>query len=272
MPELPEVQTVVNHVKMELIGRKIISMSPIWPKVFDNFNFEELLKSKTNLKIIDVFRRAKFIVIQLEDSILAIHLRMTGKLSVVDDMQLPKHTSAIISLDNQSKLVFEDVRKFGRIYFFKNLDIINSRHGIEPLGDMFQVEIFQKILLSKKRNIKALLLDQSIVVGLGNIYVDESLWMSGIHPNSLSCLIPKLKIKKLHHSIISILTEAIKSKGTTIIDFSVNGQSGKYSSKLCVYGRENDQCLTCNSTIIKLRVCGRGTYVCKICQRKYFKK
>ena len=272
MPELPEVQTVVNSLIKPLSGRMIININAHWPKVFDNFHPEILFKKQSQLKIITVFRRAKFIIIQLEDSILAIHLRMTGKLYVSEKSLLPKHTSAVIKLDKKMNLIFEDVRKFGRIYFFKNLDIINTRHGIEPLSDMFQIEIFQKILFSKKRNIKALLLDQSIIVGLGNIYVDESLWMSGIHPNSLSYLIPKLKIKKLHHSIISILNEAIESKGTTIIDFSVNGQSGKYSSKLSVYGRENEQCLNCKSTIIKLRVCGRGTYVCKICQRKYFKK
>lgn len=272
MPELPEVQTVVNSLVKPLSGRKITNIRAHWPKVFDNFHPEALFKKQSKIKIITVFRRAKFIIIQLENSILAVHLRMTGKLYVSEESLLPKHTSAVITLDKKMNLIFEDVRKFGRIYFYKNLDIINTKHGIEPLSEIFQIKIFQKILFLKKRNIKALLLDQSIVVGLGNIYVDESLWRSGIHPNSLSYLIPKLKIKKLHHSIISILNEAIESKGTTIIDFSVNGQSGKYSSKLSVYGREKDQCLNCKSTIIKLRVCGRGTYVCKICQRKYFKK
>lgn len=272
MPELPEVQTVVDHLIKPLSGKRILSVKPIWNKVFDNFKPETLFIEQSQLKIITVFRRAKFIILQLENSILAIHLRMTGKLYVSEDSTLPKHTSAVIELDKNMNLIFEDVRKFGRIYLFKNLDIINSRHGIEPLSDTFKVETFQTVLLSKRRNIKALLLDQSLVAGLGNIYVDESLWMSGIHPNSLSYLIPKMKIKKLHQSIIIILTEAIKSKGTTIIDFSVNGESGKYSSKLSVYGRKNEQCLKCKSRVIKLRICGRGTYICKICQRKYLKK
>ena len=272
MPELPEVQTVVNHLKSQLIGRRILNIEIIWPKVLDNFKPEELFTYKSNLKVNDVFRRAKFIIIQLDFYILAIHLRMTGKLHIIKDEPFPKHTSSVINLDNNYKLIFEDVRKFGRIYLYRNLDVINSKYGIEPLSNSFSFKLFQDLILTKKRNIKGLLLDQSIISGLGNIYVDESLWMSGIHPNSISCSISKLKLKRLHESIISILQEAIASKGTTIIDFSVNGESGRYSSQLRVYGKKGHQCLNCKNNIIKLRVCGRGTYVCKKCQKIYTKR
>ena len=146
MPELPEVQTVVDHLIKPLSGKRILSVKPIWNKVFDNFKPETLFIEQSQLKIITVFRRAKFIIIQLEDSILAVHLRMTGKLYISEESLLPKHTSALIKLDKKMNLIFEDVRKFGRIYFFKNLDIINTRHGIEPLSDMFQIKIFQKKL------------------------------------------------------------------------------------------------------------------------------
>ena len=272
MPELPEVQTVVNHLIEPLSGKRIIDVKPIWPKVFDNFNSNSLFKQNSNLKILTVYRRAKFIVIQLEKQIIAIHLRMTGKLYVIKSKKLPKHTSATLRLNDGSILIFEDVRKFGRIYLYNNLNIINSRHGIEPLGTMFKLDRFQELILSRKRIIKSLLLDQSLIVGLGNIYVDESLWASGIHPNSISNLIPKSRLYKLYKSIIYILKEAIKAKGTTIIDFSVNGESGKYSSELRVYGKKGEICKNCNSRIIKLKVCGRGTYVCKKCQKKFLKK
>jgi len=272
MPELPEVQTVVNHLIEPLSGKSIVDVNPIWPKVFDNFNSNSLFKQNSNLKILTVYRRAKFIIIQLEKRIIAVHLRMTGKLYVIKKKKLPKHTSATLKLNDGSILIFEDVRKFGRIYLYKNLDIINSKHGIEPLSEMFQLNQFQELILSKKRIIKALLLDQSLIVGLGNIYVDESLWASGIHPYSISNLIPKPKLNKLYKSIIFILKEAIEARGTTIIDFSVNGESGRYSSKLKVYGQKNKTCNNCNSKIKKLKVCGRGTYVCKKCQKKYSKK
>jgi formamidopyrimidine-DNA glycosylase len=272
MPELPEVQTVVNYLIKPLSGKSIIAFKAIWPRVFENFNGKDLLKENRQLTILTVYRRAKFIIIQLEKQIIAIHLRMTGKLYIMNNKKLPKHTTAFLKLNNGSLLVFEDVRKFGRMYSYKNLDIINSKHGIEPLSKMFKLDNLQNLILSKKRNIKALLLDQSLIVGLGNIYVDETLWRSGIHPLSSSNLIPNSKLIKLYDSIIIILSEAIKAQGTTIINFSVNGESGKYSSKLKVYGQDGKKCENCKSTILKLKVCGRGTYICMKCQRKYSNK
>jgi formamidopyrimidine-DNA glycosylase len=168
--------------------------------------------------------------------------------------------------------LFEDVRKFGRIYLYNDLSIINSTHGPEPLGINFTLQLFKKMLSQRKRNIKALLLDQSFLSGLGNIYVDESLWKSGIHPNSLANSIPQKRIEALHSNIISTLKEAIDKKGTTIIDFSVNGESGKYANSLKIYGRTEKSCLNCGYTIKKLKIAGRGTYVCFKCQKKYTKE
>ena len=116
-----------------------------------------------------------------------------------------------------------------------------------------------------------MLLDQSVLAGLGNIYVDESLWMSGIHPSSISSAVPKTRLSKLHKSIRLILSDAIIAKGTTIIDFSVNGESGKYSDQLRVFGKHGKPCLKCGHTINKMRVGGRGTYICKKCQLRYIK-
>ena len=124
----------------------------------------------------------------------------------------------------------------------------------------------------RKRNIKALLLDQSFLSGLGNIYVDESLWKSGVHPNSLANMIPNMKVEALYKNIRSTLEDAIKQNGTTIIDFSVNGESGRYANYLSIYGRSKQSCLSCKNKIEKMKVAGRGTYVCIKCQKVYGKR
>ena len=270
MPELPEVQTVVNQIRSGLLNAKVDSLTPLWPKVFHNFTIKKVKQQLKGKLIINVSRRAKYIIITLSENIIAIHLRMTGKLYFLRNDEIPKkHVTAFLTLENGRRLAFDDVRKFGRIYLYKNLEPIDVRHGPEPLEANFTSETLIQLLKSKKRNIKALLLDQSIISGLGNIYVDESLWKSRIHPNSISNKIPKNKIKDLYVNIRTILTRAIQQNGTTIIDFSVNGESGKYTNELKIYGRENSKCFFCKSNIKKIRVAGRGTYTCIKCQNKY---
>jgi|TARA_B100002003_G_scaffold221112_1_gene223893 formamidopyrimidine-DNA glycosylase len=270
MPELPEVQTVVNGLKEGLVGDRITCITPIWEKVLSNFIPSDLfIKGKKTL-IQDVTRRAKFIIIHFPSSILAIHLRMTGKLFFPVANQIPKHTTAVIKLDSGKKLIFHDTRKFGRIYLYNDLTPINERHGPEPLGKNFSVGWLHRALQQRKRNIKALLLDQSFLAGLGNIYVDESLWAAGIHPSSISNALPAARIRRLHEAVQAILTAAITARGTTIIDFSyLNGQSGRYASQLRIFGRQGQPCITCGREIEKIKVTGRGTYVCSRCQKKY---
>ena len=268
MPELPEVQTVVNGLKEGLIGHQITCITPIWEKVLSNFIPSDLfIKGRTTL-IRDVTRRAKFIIIHFPSSILAIHLRMTGKLFFPVANQIPKHTTAVIKLDSRKKLIFHDTRKFGRIYLYNDLTTINERHGPEPLGKNFSVGWLYRALQQRKRNIKALLLDQSFLAGLGNIYVDESLWAAGIHPGSISNALPAARIKRLHEAVQTILKAAITAKGTTIIDFSYgNNKKGTFKSELKVFSKDNQSCLRCKSLIIKIFVAQRGTHYCKKCQR-----
>lgn len=270
MPELPEVQTVVNGLKEDLVGDRITCITPIWEKVLSNFIPSDLFIKGRMTLIQDVTRRAKFIIIHFPSSILAIHLRMTGKLFFPVANQIPKHTTAVIKLDSRKKLIFHDTRKFGRIYLYNDLTPINERHGPEPLGKNFSVGWLHRALQQRKRNIKALLLDQSFLAGLGNIYVDESLWAAGIHPGSISNALPAARISRLHEAVQAILKAAITAKGTTIIDFSyLNGQSGRYTSQLRIFGRQGQPCITCGREIEKIKVAGRGTYVCSRCQKKY---
>ena len=270
MPELPEVQTVVNHIRDELIGKTIIGIIPMWEKSLHNFKPKDLsIKNKKNI-ILDVTRRAKFIIIDLGDFIIAVHLRMTGKLYIQKGSSIPKYTRAIIKLENSKGLIFDDTRKFGRIYLYKNLTEIDSKHGPEPLGKEFTDEWLYDNLKKRDRNIKALLLDQSFIAGLGNIYVDEILWESGIHPNSISSAISKTKVSLLQNSIQNILKKAIHNHGTTIMSFSfLNGRVGNYRNELKIFGKQGQPCKACRNLIKKIKVAGRGTHICSTCQKKY---
>ena len=270
MPELPEVQTVVNYIKPMCVGKRLKRVKPIWSKVLHNFE-EGFNSSFKNSEVCDVYRRAKFIIIAFEDYILAIHLRMTGKLYMADTNFQSKHITAVFEFEGGDSLFFEDVRKFGRVYLYDDLKLIESKHGPEPLDSKFTLDRFRDMIHQRKRNIKALLLDQSFLSGLGNIYVDESLWKSGIHPNSLANAIPSMRVKALYKNIRSTLEDAIEENGTTIIDFSVNGESGRYVNYLSVYGRNKRSCSRCKTKIEKLKVAGRGTYVCSKCQKIYRK-
>ena len=270
MPELPEVQTVVNHIRDDLIGKKILAIIPLWKKSLDNFKPNEIsTKNKKNI-ILDVRRRAKFIIIDLDEYIIAVHLRMTGKLYIQKGSSIPKYARVIINLENSKNLIFDDIRKFGRIYLYKNLTEIDGTHGPEPLGKEFTAEWFYDNLKKKNRNLKTLLLDQSFIAGLGNIYVDESLWKSGIHPNSISSAISKTKVFLLHNAIQNILMKAINNHGTSFMNFTfLNGKSGNYSNELKIFAKDGLPCKTCGGIIKKIKVAGRGTHICNTCQKKY---
>mgnify|MGYP001165496340 CR=1 FL=1 len=270
MPELPEVQTVVNYLRDDLVGDTIIGIKPLWDKVLDNFDETLFEESDSRFDIVDVRRRAKFIIIETNSNIIAIHLRMTGKLFIKKTKAISNHSRAIFLLKSGKQMVFEDVRKFGRIYAYDDMEFIDSKHGVEPLSDKFTLEFLTEGLRNRKRNIKYLLLDQKFIAGLGNIYTDECLWISRIHPESISCQIPKKNIHKLFESIKTVLLESLEAMGTTIINYSfVNGKSGQYSDQLRVFGRTDRPCKICNQKIEKSRVAGRGTHYCSKCQKKY---
>tara|TARA_S200000501_G_scaffold60616_1_gene51125 strand:+ start:2555 stop:3367 length:813 start_codon:yes stop_codon:yes gene_type:complete len=269
MPELPEVQTVVNYIRDDLIGDTIIGIEPLWGKVLDNFS-KSLFNKNYNFQIIDVRRRAKFIIIETANKIIAIHLRMTGKLFINENEIISKHCRAIFLLKSGKQIFFEDTRKFGRIYAYDDMKVIDSKHGVEPLEKNFTIKFLTEGLKNRKRNIKYLLLDQKFIAGLGNIYTDECLWISKIHPESISNKIPKKNIHKLFESIKTVLLESLDSMGTTIINYSfVNGKSGQYSDQLRVFGRTYKPCKICAHKIKKTRVAGRGTHFCQKCQKKY---
>tara|TARA_X000000368_G_scaffold197448_1_gene155822 strand:+ start:5749 stop:6564 length:816 start_codon:yes stop_codon:yes gene_type:complete len=267
MPELPEVETVVQSIRDGLINNEFEHIDIRWPKVLFNFSEDEFLNNLVKRKIQRVERRAKFIIIGFNEDILAIHLRMTGKLYFQNNIPQNKHISAIIKINNGNYLIFEDTRKFGRFYYYQSQDYLNNKLGIEPLSNEMNGRILLNILHSKKRIIKALLLDQHIIAGLGNIYVDECLWKSNIHPETISNKIPEKNITILSKMIKSTLQSSIKAKGTTVVDFTfLNGRSGKYSDQLNIFRKEGNPCPKCSEIIIKKKVAGRGTHFCPNCQ------
>lgn len=275
MPELPEVHTVVEYLKPELCGHKIERLELVWKKSLESISSPDAGALIHNKVIIKVQRRAKWILIELKDHTkIGIHLRMTGQLIYCKKSELsninPFHISSILYLDKKMILVFKDSRRFGKMRLFLNeSDFIkfSNQLGIEPFDREFNATwLFQK-LQSKNRNIKALLLDQSFIAGLGNIYVDEALWKSKIHPLKKSNTISNEQAQLLQKSIKGVLKQAIKNKGTSFQSFLFGkGKTGSNKSALKVFNQSGKPCSQCNTPIVKLKVSQRGTHICPQCQ------
>ena len=270
MPELPEVQTVVNYLTKHIVGKSILSInSPNkYTRVFGSCTLNECNRFLLKKRIENIRRRGKYIIFDLNQGHLLYHLRMTGKLilqlSKAEDI---KYVSAKLSFDDNSELFFKDVRKFGRIYFCNNLDWLENKLGIEPLSKGFTPHWLHTHLQKKKRMMKPLLLDQSFIAGLGNIYVDEALWQAGIHPETRSSQIGTKKTDSLCCGIKDILKKAIALNGTTIINFSYGQNSmGSYKEKLNIFGKTDQPCPKCENPIQKIKVTQRGTHFCPKCQ------
>lgn len=265
MPELPEVQTVVTNLKPQIINQKILAIKVFWSKTIC---FEpDLILGQT---IIDITRRGKYIIIKLTSGYLVVHLRMTGKLFAINRDQLltnhKKHLQVAFELQD-SWLLFVDQRKFGRINFCENLNWLEAKLGPEPLGQNFTLDVLTKILKVNKQ-IKVLLLDQSEIAGLGNIYVDEVLWQACVNPKTIASHILPIQIKLMHVAIREILQKAIDMQGTTFLSYAFDGdKKGNFLTQLKVFNRAKQACLRCDNIIIKIKVAQRGTHVCEFCQK-----
>lgn len=289
MPELPEVETVKLGLAKLLPGLRIKSISHDWPKGFPNTK-ADVDKYVVGANVKAVRRRAKVLIIVLSTGYsLVIHLKMTGQLvfrgknnfgaghptkSLLG--KLPdKSTRVIIEFTDGTKLFFNDQRKFGWMKLVKTTEIANmyfiSKLGPEPLEQKFSVTDFIARLNSRQNsNIKAVLLDQSVIAGVGNIYADESLFAAGIHPASVVKAIPKKRLQKLYTELRRILKLSIQKGGTTDRNYvDALGRKGNYMELAKVFRRENQSCPVCGGEIIKIRVAGRGTHVCPRCQKIY---
>lgn len=265
MPELPEVETVVRELK-HLIGDQIVSLKVHW---FKTVNDKEKIFRTQLLKqpITDVFRRGKYICFAFKNKvILTIHLRMTGKLVFSLSKKDHKHCRLEFGLKANNTLYFIDIRKFGRMELWEENNLLPDL-GPEPL----EKEIVYNALLKYcgKKEIKKVLLDQKILVGVGNIYADEALFQAKIHPELKFNTISKKRIAILSEVIPKILKASIKNMGTTLSDYrTTKNVGGENQNYLKVYGQTGLACEQCQSTIKRIVVGGRSSHFCPVCQKK----
>lgn len=263
MPELPEVETIVQTLRQKIGHHKITKLASYKPETVVE------LQPFHPFKITQITRRGKYIVITgPKDERLIIHLRMTGRLTEKPDQ--PRFVRAIVHTDKLT-LSFEDMRRFGRIVYTINSDI-NCLPGINKLGpepwDPVLNKNFYQLIHKSKKPIKTLLLDQSFLAGIGNIYADESCFHAGIAPTRIANSLTKRETKVLLHSIRYILTKAIYLRGTSFAHFiDANGKKGKNLEYLAVYGRKGLPCLKCTNPLTNKKIQGRTTVFCQFCQQ-----
>ena len=274
MPELPEVETIVKELSENLlVGKKIMSAEVFWERSIGTPTIIDFCSQIKNQKITGISRRGKFIVISFEKQTLLIHLRMTGKLSFSKEKKLiSSHERLRLKLDDGRFLHYEDQRKFGKWYLVDDPRIKFDKLGVEPLSEDFKLDIFQKMLLKSSLSIKAFLLNQKFIVGIGNIYADEALWEAKIHPLRKAKSINLVEMKVLLKAIKNVLTLGIANQGTSLGSkmanyFSVSRKRGNNQSQLKVFRREGFDCPRCHATIAKLVVAQRGTHICPDCQK-----
>ena len=275
MPELPEVETFRRVLEKDLSSRKINKINIIYSKTIQS-DLIEFIDKVTNSRFINISRKGKFLLFHLDNSFcLLSHLRMEGKYFIEPiDEPRKKHDLVEFILDNNTKLVYNDVRKFGFISSYKEEEVLVtpplSNLGKEPF-EISEVELFEG--LSKRKDvIKEALLDQNLISGLGNIYDDEVLYASRIHPTTPSNKISVEQCKEIIKNSISVLNKAINNKGSTIKSFHFKeNESGSMQDYLLCYGKEGKKCPRCGSIFHKIRVGGRGTTYCPTCQQNKYK-
>ncbi|MCT6811828.1 MAG: bifunctional DNA-formamidopyrimidine glycosylase/DNA-(apurinic or apyrimidinic site) lyase [Lactobacillus helsingborgensis] len=275
MPEMPEVETV-RRTLLPLIKGKTIKEVTVWyPKIITG-DAKEFKRQLVGKRITTIDRYAKYLLIRLSGNLTVVsHLRMEGKYRLVKiNTKKDKHDHVQIVFSDNSALRYNDVRKFGRMQLIKTGTEKEktgiSKLGAEPNSAAFTVSYLQNGLARKKKNIKNTLLDQSVVAGLGNIYVDEVLWETKIHPLSQANTIPAERVAQLHDNINSLIELAIAERGTTIHTYlDANGKTGGFQKMLQVYGHKGEPCVRCGTPLEKIKVNGRGTTFCPKCQVIY---
>jgi formamidopyrimidine-DNA glycosylase len=255
MPELPEVQTLVDDLNVAgLVGNTFTAARVFWPKTI------------ADLSPAAFCRRIKGKVIK------SIHLRMSGRLHLIRPRtKRSKHEHVVLSLDRVQQLRFHDTRKFGRMFLVEDAQSVLGQLGIEPLDSSFKARTLAQMLTTRKRLLKPLLLDQAFIAGLGNIYVDEALWKAKIHPLRLSNSLSNTEIKALHRAIPQVLKRGLKNLGTSLgtgkANFhSVARRKGRNQDQLNVFRRTGDPCPRCKAPVERIIVGQRSTHICPNCQ------
>ena len=272
MPEIAEVETVRNVLKKQILNKKIIDVNIIYPKMIES-DINEFKNILIGNSFVDILRKGKWLIFKLNDYYLISHLRMEGKYFIKNtNDKIEKHEHVIITFDDKSQLRYHDTRKFGRMKLINDNELDDceeiKKQGYEPGDKNLTVSYLLDKFKNKRLPIKTTLLDQTIISGLGNIYVDEVLFASNINPLKVTNKINKDEAQRIIDSSNIIIKNAIKYGGTTIRSYTSSlGVKGSYQDYLKVHHRLNMECFNCGSKINKIKVNGRGTYYCPKCQK-----
>lgn len=280
MPELPEVETVRRGLEVQVMGRRITRVEVGRERSVRRTSRQAVIDGLTGATILSVNRRGKYLLCPLDTGDeLMMHLRMSGRLLVADaGTERPRHTHVVMHLAGEpaQELWFVDPRTFGEVVVFDPANVAVevpelAKMGVDPIADGLSRAQFAGLLRSRSRQIKALLLDQHVIAGIGNIYCDESLHLAGVRWDRRSDAVTPREITKLHAAIMTVLADAIEAGGSTLADtqyVGVDGERGWFQLNHRVYDRAGQRCLTCGrANIVKIVVAGRGTHYCPRCQR-----
>ena len=274
VPELPEVETVRRRLAPALEGRVLEHVEITDPRLTRPNDPSEVARELEGERVTKLDRRGKYLIVRFESGrALLIHLRMTGSLrhAKAGELQEDPHRRAVVNLDDGSDVAYRDVRRFGTWLLLEPSDVdthIDARVGREPLEDAYKAKHLAEKLEHRRAPIKAAILDQRTVAGVGNIYADEALWRAQVHPLRPADELSTDEVKAVHKGIRAALQAGVRRQGSTLRDYQLpDGSSGTAQDRFKVYGRAGGPCERCGTPIDKIRVAGRGTWYCPTCQR-----
>jgi formamidopyrimidine-DNA glycosylase len=270
VPELPEVETVRLRLAPVVEGRRLMRVDIADARVTRPFDPQDVARELTGERVALADRRGKYLVLRFESGrALLIHLRMTGTL-LTDTVDGP-HTRAVLTLDDGSTITYRDIRRFGTWLLLEPDEVeayLDARVGPEPLAAAYRARDLAAKLVTRRAPVKAALLDQRTLAGIGNIYADEALWRARLHPLRPASRLEPDEVKALHRGVREALRRGLARQGSTLRDYRLpDGESGSMQDEFKVYGRGGEPCERCGTPIDKIRVAGRGTWYCPSCQR-----
>ncbi len=270
MPELPEVETIKRDLETTIVGLCFTGVTLHWPRMLQNLTPEAFNRRLISQCIDGITRRGKYLIFQVSNGeTLILHLRMSGSLRMDTACDDDPYIRAIFSFDNGANLYFRDPRKFGMIWLVKDEEQVVGKLGPEPLSPNFTAKELQSILRKHTAPIKAVLCDQTVIAGVGNMYADEALYAATIHPDREANSLSHDEIKRLHHAIGEVLKKAINSGGASISDYRrPDGKSGEAQFVFKVAHQLGKKCDKCGTPIERIPIRKRGSYFCPKCQRK----
>ncbi len=269
MPELPEVETVKNELAPYILGRKFTGITLLWDGIVKAPSIEEFRSRLIGQKITGLSRHGKYLVLSLnDDDSLVIHLKMSGSLLLSrDSKEPPQYTRAVFYLGGGTSIFFRDPRKFGRVWLVNDWRTVTKNLGPEPLEAEFTPQVLAQRLKKRKAPVKALLCDQSVIAGIGNMYADEALFAAGINPLRSGASLTGAEIERLHQAIQQTLRAAIGNKGASIVNYyRPGGETGTAHFEFKVAHGRGRNCPNCGTPIQRIPVRNRGTYFCPRCQ------